>query len=166
MDILLSGELYNSCMKALARFLELKRHKRSAANTEKILGATTGFIACKRGGFLAGSTCTLHKIKPNSTSCYKSLTEPQGSISPFKGIKDMNNSYPETPESPVKEIKAEPTGICSRQGICNWQHWKKRVEDSSTVYVTFTWIDTNSRHIAANHKGQAFRMVLVNDKKP
>lgn len=149
-------------MKALARFLELKRHKRSTANTEEILGATTGFIACKEGGFLAGSTCTLHKNKPNSTSCYKSLTEPQGSISPFKGIKDMNDCYPETPESPGKEIKAEPTRICSRQGICSWQHWKKKVEDSTTVHATCTWTDTNSLLIAAYHKGRAFRTVLVN----
>lgn len=51
-------------MKALARFLELKGHKCSAANTKKKLGATTGFIACKKGGFLAGSTGTLCKIKP------------------------------------------------------------------------------------------------------
>lgn len=107
MDILLSGELYNSCMKALARFLELKGHKHSAANTQKKkkLGATTGFIACKKGGFLACSTGTLHKIKPNSTSCYKSLTEPQGSISPFRRIGDISNCYPKTPESPAGEIK-------------------------------------------------------------
>lgn len=156
-------------MKALARFFELKGHKHSAANTKKKkkLGATTGFIACKKGGFLAGCTCTLHKIKPNSTSCYKSLTEPQGSVYPFRGMRHEQLLLWDTRESRRRNKnrahrEMQQTGNLQ---LVTLEKKKSRREYNSTCNIHLNK-HISSPYVAENHKGWAFRRIFIDDKNP
>ncbi|XP_009983285.1 PREDICTED: uncharacterized protein LOC104378072 [Tauraco erythrolophus] len=105
----------------------IKRTQTSpVANTKKFVGATTGFVACKKGGFLAGYTRTLHKTKPNSTSsCCKSPTELQGSSFPFKGIRDRSNSCPETSGSPGGETRETQQGNGADKVCRRLETWEK-----------------------------------------
>lgn len=115
--------------KGTSQIFVIKRIQMSpVANTKKSVGATTGFVACKKGGFLAGCTRTLHKIKPNSTSsCYESPTELQGSTSSFKGMRDRSNRCPETSGSPAGETRQTQQGDEADKNVCSRRlvTWKK-----------------------------------------
>ena len=148
MVILLSGELYNSCMKVLARFLQLKGHKRHQQLTQKICGSHYR-ICCLQGGFLAGCTCTLHKTKPNSTSsCYESPRELQCSTSPFKGMRDRRNRCPETSGSSAGGTRQTQQGdgadkVCSRR-LATWKKGKLVSEDKRGRWLTGNRVNRRS----------------------
>lgn len=138
MDILLSGELYNSHMKALARFLELKGHKRSAGNTKKIWEQLQDSLPARKVDFW--QTLLAHFIRSSpAPHVVTSLRTTRFNFS-LQGNKRHEQLLPWD----IRESRRRNQNRAHREmqqiGICSTG--KRRVEESRMVHATFTWIDT------------------------
>lgn len=117
-----------ACRRALQQLHEgtsqisvIKRTQTSpAANTKKFVGATTGFVACKNGGFW--QTVLTHFVRSGPTPrlpVTSSPTKPQSSASPFRRTRDRSNCCPETSGSPAGEPRQTQQGDGADKKVCS-----------------------------------------------
>lgn len=117
-----------ACRRALQQLHEgtsqisvIKRTQTSpAANTKKFVGATTGFVACKNGGFWQTVLTHFVRSSPAPRLLVTSLRQNRKvQLLPSGGRGDRSNCCPETSGSPAGEPRQTQQGDGADKKVCS-----------------------------------------------